>query len=596
MRFSQDFLQNLRDRFVLSELAAPHVRLKKQGQEYSGLCPFHKEKSPSFTLNDQKGVFHCFGCGAGGDIIGFFMRLHNMEFFEAVKELAYKAGIPLPEEKPLTVEEIQQQTDQEQLYPLMQEVSAWYQEQLKQPGARSARAYVQSRRLQQGTIDIFQLGFAPSGQSVKQEFLRRGYAEELLLKAGLLTRKGEDGATYDRFRNRVIFPILDKRGRVIAFGGRVLDDSKPKYLNSPETLLFSKRLSLYGLPQARQNSKNQQPLIIVEGYMDVLALHQAGYQKVVAPLGTALTPEQIQQLWHLNPEPLLCFDGDEAGRRAAYRAAERVLPLIKPGFSMQFVQLPHGEDPDSLVQKHALNTLESLFARPQTLQEVLWQQGVAEQRTQTPEQRALVRKNVLSQLETIQDSSVRSLYQQEFKERFYQSFRRSPKVKGKTVNTAILQEQRGGTRTRFDPTRRQHFAVLAALINYPQVFIPMDEQIAQVEFKEQELEKLKQEILDIFNSIPDLDDQAMSYHILSRGYRQIVEIILSKETYIHASFAKPGMEESAVLDGWQEIVHLMQAQRNMKKDVEKVKSEFTTHFRSDIWRRFQNMKRQAIPG
>ncbi|MEN8237042.1 MAG: DNA primase [Pseudomonadota bacterium] len=596
MRFSQDFLQNLRDRFVLSELAAPHIRLKRQGQEHSGLCPFHKEKSPSFTLNDQKGVFHCFGCGAGGDIIGFFMRIHNFEFFEAVKELAHKAGMSLPEAVPLTTEEVQQQTDQEQLYPLMQEVCAWYQEQLKQANARSASTYLQSRRLQQSTVDTFQLGFAPARQSVKREFLRRGYSEDLLLKAGLLARKGENGPTYDRFRNRVIFPILDKRGRVIGFGGRVLDDAKPKYLNSPETLLFSKRQSLYGLHQTHQHSKNNQPLIIVEGYTDVLALYQAGYKKVVAPLGTALTPEQIQQLWRLNSEPILCFDGDEAGQRAAYRAAERALPLLKPGFSMQFVQLPHGEDPDSLVQKHALDTLESLFTSPQVLQEVLWQQGVTDQRTQTPEQRALVRKNVLSQLETIQDPSVRSLYQQEFKERFYQAFRSKPQVRGRAVNDAIPQEQRGGIRTRFDPMKRQRFAVLAAMINYPQVFVSMDEQIAQVEFKERELEELKQEILDIFHSIPNLDDQVMRSHILSRGYRRIVEIILSKETYVHASFAKLGMTEATVLDGWQEVVHLMQDQRNMKEDVEKVKSEFTTHFRSDTWQRFQNMKRQTMSG
>ncbi len=595
MRFSQDYLQNLANRFVLSELALPHIRLKRQGQEYSGLCPFHKEKSPSFTLNDQKGVFHCFGCGEGGDVIGFFMRINNLSFIEAVTELSHKAGVPLPEYAPPTREEIQERHEQENIYKLMEDVCQWYQDKLLQGDGKNGRFYLQNRKVLQSTITTYRLGFAPGRNTLKQEFMNRGYSETLLLKAGLLSQNSETTETYDRFRNRLIFPILDKKGRVIAFGGRVLDDSKPKYLNSPETSLFSKRYSLYGLSQALKMAKQDSPVIIVEGYMDVIALHQAGYFASVAPLGTALTEDQIKQLWRLSSEPILCFDGDTAGQRAAYRAANRALPLLKPGCSLQFVQLPKDEDPDSLVRRHAFDILESLFAKPQSLQDIIWQKEVMEHKTQTPEQQALVRQNVFAQLNMITDLSVRSLYQQGFKERFFQAFRRQKSTKKNNYSFAANpQETRMGLRTYFDPLTYQRYALLAAFVNHPQIFYTLEEQFTEIEFPDEELNNIRQEIFSLLSDTPDLDATTLKYHIDNRGYAQLLCRILSEETYTHASFVKLGTKLAEVIEGWQDIWRHMKSQRDLVQDVLQLKTELTKEFNPESWQRYQRLKAQTL--
>ncbi|HEY2110443.1 MAG TPA: DNA primase, partial [Dongiaceae bacterium] len=360
MSFTPQFLDELRQRLSLVSVISRKVRLVRRGRESTGLCPFHNEKSPSFTVSDEKGFFHCFGCGAHGDVIGFLMRSEGLSFPESVERLAREAGLALPVSSP---EERQRAERQSTLVTAMETAAAWYQEQLAGSAGRGALDYLRRRGLAEGTIARFRLGYAPEGRTALRDALTRaGVSVELAQEAGLVG-KGEDGALFDRMRGRVIFPIADRRGRVIAFGGRILGEGQPKYLNSPETPLFHKGRTLYGLGQALRPAKDAGEVVVAEGYMDVIALSEAGFPQAVAPLGTALTEEQIAELWRLVPEPTLCFDGDAAGERAAARAADRALPLLKPGQSLRFAMLPEGEDPDTLILAEGSAAMRALLDR-----------------------------------------------------------------------------------------------------------------------------------------------------------------------------------------------------------------------------------------
>jgi DNA primase len=352
MAFSPAFLDELRARINLSDVVGRRVRLIRRGHEHSGLCPFHNEKTPSFTLNDDKGFFHCFGCGAHGDVIGFVMKTENLSFPEAVERLADEAGLAIPKSAP---EDAARAKVELSLFAVTEAAGKWFQERLRAPDGRIAREYLAGRGVDAQTIARFRLGFAPDGRgALKSALAAQGFPESLMITAGLLVVPEDGRPAYDRFRGRLMFPIEDPRGRVVAFGGRILGDGEPKYLNSPETPLFHKGRQLYGLRHAREilkapNLAGQPSLLVVEGYMDAIAALSVGIA-AVAPLGTALGEDQIALLWRLVAEPVLCFDGDSAGLRAAGRAAERGLPLVKPGFSLSFATLPKGDDPDTLVR------------------------------------------------------------------------------------------------------------------------------------------------------------------------------------------------------------------------------------------------------
>jgi DNA primase len=328
LAFPPRFLDEIRARLACSEVIGRRVRLVRKGREHSGLCPFHNEKTPSFTVNDDKGFFHCFGCGAHGDVIGFTMKIDHLPFPEAVERLAGEAGLEMPRQTPA---ERARAEVENTLQDVVEAACAWYEAQLRAPAGSAGLAYLRNRGLDEATIAGFRLGFAPDGRAaLKSALLQKGFKEDLLLQAGLLVRPDDGRESFDFFRGRVMFPIADRRGRVIAFGGRVMGDGQPKYLNSRDTPLFDKGRTLYALDKARAGVAKAAELIVAEGYMDVIALHAAGFAGAVAPLGTALTEAQIEALWKLAPEPIVCLDGDAAGQRAALRAAERALPMLKP--------------------------------------------------------------------------------------------------------------------------------------------------------------------------------------------------------------------------------------------------------------------------
>src|SRR5215469_12727372 len=370
MAFPPRFLDELRQRVSLAEVVGRRVKLIRRGREFTGLCPFHNEKTPSFSVVEDKGFYHCFGCGAHGDVIGFSMQAENLSFPEAVEQLARRAGLEVPQE---THEERERAERHATLQTAVDAACAFFEKMLHGPEGRGARAYLEGRGLDDAAIRRFRLGFAPDGRDkLKRAVMSSTVPEALLLEAGLLRKPEGGGESYDYFRNRVIFPIGDRRGRIIAFGGRVMDDGQPKYLNSPDTPLFQKGRVLYGWALARVAAAKDPSAIVVEGYMDVIALHRAGFTTAVAPLGTALTERQIEELWRLAPEPVLCFDGDSAGQRAASRALARALPILKPGMSLRFAILPPSEDPDSLILHHGASAMRELLDRAQPLAEVLW--------------------------------------------------------------------------------------------------------------------------------------------------------------------------------------------------------------------------------
>ena len=385
MAFPPRFLDELRQRLSLAEVVGRRVKLIRRGREFVGLCPFHNEKTPSFNVVEEKCFYHCFGCGAHGDVIGFTMQTESLSFPEAVEQLARRAGLEVPQE---SREERERAVREATLQGAVDAACAFFEQTLHGPDGRAARAYLDQRGLDDATIRRFRLGFAPDGRDqLKRALVSSIIPESLLTEAGLLRKPEGGGASYDYFRNRVIFPIGDRRGRVIAFGGRVLDDGQPKYLNSPDTPLFQKGRVLYGWALARIAAAKDPSAIVVEGYMDVIALHRAGFATAVAPLGTALTEVQIEDLWRIAPEPVLCFDGDAAGQRAAARALARALPILKPGLSLRFATLPAAEDPDSLILHHGPAAMRELLDRAQPLAEVLWRVE-AGQPIDTPERRA----------------------------------------------------------------------------------------------------------------------------------------------------------------------------------------------------------------
>ena len=416
MTLTPQWLDELRARVTLSSVIGRTTRLTKAGHEWKACCPFHNEKSPSFTVNDVKGFYHCFGCGAHGDVIRWMTDQRGLSFMDAVKELASEAGLEVPAPDPRAAQQAQVR---DSLHDVMAAAQAWFVERLAAPEGERARAYLATRGFDAHTLQRFGFGFAPDGRQALKEALK-AFPEAKLIEAGLRIAV-DDKEPYDRFRGRLMLPIEDARGRVIAFGGRILDAKKtdaPKYLNSPDTPLFDKGRTLYNLHRAGPASRQTGRVVVVEGYMDVIALAAAGIADAVAPLGTALTERQIELLWRLVETPVLCFDGDAAGQRAAMRAVTRALPLLRPAHSLRIVRLPTGMDPDDLIKRDGARAMEALLAKPQSLLDLLWEHEREAVPLDSPEDKAGLKARLMAHVETIQDPDIKALYRRELMERF----------------------------------------------------------------------------------------------------------------------------------------------------------------------------------
>ena len=564
MSFSPEFLDEIRLRVTLSDTIARRVPLTRKGREFAGLCPFHKEKTASFTVNDDKGFFHCFGCGAHGDVIGFEMRMDGLSFPEAVERLANLAGLALPTTTPEDRQRAKQRTS---LYGVVEAACAWFEQRLVESGGKRAQDYLEARGVDHQTILTFRLGWAPDGRGALQQALAdQGISRAMMAEAGLAGTPDDGGKPYDRFRGRIIFPITDRGGRVVAFGGRALGDGMPKYLNSPETPLFHKGRLLYGLALARKPAHDAGEVIVAEGYMDVIALHRAGFKHAVAPLGTALTEDQIRELWRLAPEPIVCFDGDDAGQRAAMRAALRVLPLLESGRSLRFAYLPAGEDPDSLIAAKGPASFSAELTRAKPLADVLWAMEVMGRPLDTPERRAGAEKKLDDLVGRITDQKLRHYYRSDMRSRFRAAFsgarpgpaRSNRPPRGGTLyklpEPPLANSLGSGDDGSTEP--RERFLV-TKILAHPDLLANLREEFAAVEIAGDGLDKLRKAILDASVENSDLDSEALKRHLSDQGFAKIIGQLMEPQEWSRRRLSdpveKPGAPLSRLEEEWREV-------------------------------------------
>jgi DNA primase len=416
MALSPQWLDELKARITLSSLVMRTTKLQRAGREWRACCPFHNEKSPSFYVNDEKGFYHCFGCQKHGGAIDWMIEQRGLEFMDAVKELAAEAGMELPAPDPRAARQAEVRAS---LHDVMQAAQDWFAANLHEAEGAKAREYLARRGVDAAAQAKFGFGYAPEDRQALTRALSR-FEVPMLIEAGLLIEV-EDKTPYARFRERLMLPIHDARGRVIAFGGRILDsrDGVAKYLNSPDTPLFDKGRTLYNLHRASPAARQSGRVIVVEGYMDVVALAAAGFAEAVAPMGTALTEAQIELLWRMAQTPILCLDGDAAGIRAARRAANKTLPMLRPGQSLNFVVLPDGRDPDDFLGEFGISEFQSLINNPTTMLDFIWDSELNQEPLKTPEQKAGFRNRLMEHVSEIRDKEISSLYRRDFLDLFY---------------------------------------------------------------------------------------------------------------------------------------------------------------------------------
>ncbi len=545
--FPSEFIERVRNYIPISEVVKKYVRLQSKTRgEFVGLCPFHQEKTPSFTVSDLKGFYHCFGCGAHGDVVNFTMHMERLTYPEAIRRLAEQASLPIPVTTPRQQEQYEKSKT---LYQVMEEATKFYQSILKARGGTDALEYLKKRGLSDKTIERFRLGFAPDlSQNLREYMTGRGFQVSLLLEAGLIGQN-ESGDTYDRFRGRIIFPILDLRSRVIAFGGRTIGNAEPKYLNSPDTPLFHKGHILYNLNQAGEDSRKSGNIIVVEGYMDVIALDQSGIPNSVAPLGTALTEHHLKLLWQVSPEPICCFDGDNAGERAANRAANLALTYLTPGCSLRFLNLPKGQDPDDFVCSSGKDAFIKLVSASQTLSEKLWQIERGMKSTETPEQKSDLKERLLKLAATIPHKDISQFYREFFikrlqilsHNRLYDKYSKKLQEASPLVRQLALKPS--------DPILNMEYRLIGLIINHPELIdhAMVEEEFAHMGFSSAKLDNLRLNILELaFQGVKKRD--LIITALQEKGFAKDLEYVISHLSI--DSYGSEGASMEAAISGW----------------------------------------------
>ena len=609
MRFTPQFLEELRARLPVSEVVGRRVKLKRAGREWKGLSPFQQEKTPSFTVNDQKQFYHDFSTGKHGNIFDFVMETEGVSFPEAVERLASMAGLALPA---VTPDAARHEQRRKTLYDVMELAAKFFADTLASRNGAKARGYLGDRAISPATQLQFRIGYAQLDRFALKEHLGgQGVPVEDMVEAGLLVAGDDIPVPYDRFRDRVMFPITDLRGRVIAFGGRALEkEVAAKYLNSPETPLFHKGDNLYNLAAARQAAHDGAPLVVVEGYVDVIAMVGAGFPGSVAPLGTALTEHQLALLWRMADEPILCFDGDRAGQKAAYRAAELALPLLAPGKSLRFALLPEGQDPDDLARSGGRGAIEEVIGAARGLADVIWSREIEGGSYATPERRAALEARIKELTSGIRDEVVRRYYRQDLAERLQRRFAPEPGRGGYgrgnyqragsesgrrfaprgsfTPGAAGRFEPRGGRaqnsagsqtidrqpyqvaspqlalspimRGQRSAISRREALILQSLINHPWLLHDHLEEVAALELAHPEAHKLRAGIIAAFaidhGAEPLQHSEKMRADLAGSGFSQVLQRVERAITTSAVWGAQAGAAREDVLSTWHQLVSL----------------------------------------
>jgi DNA primase len=562
MALPPQFLDELRLRTPLHALVGRKTRLARSGRNWKACCPFHGEKTPSFYVYDDH--FHCFGCGAHGDAITFVMRAEGASFPEAVERLASEAGLEVPKPSPEAAARERQARD---LFGVLEAAAHSFQRRLRLSEGAEGLAYLKRRGLSEETIASFGLGWSGAGRgSLVADLKGEGITPEQLLEAGLL-REREEGPPAELFFNRVMFPIRDRRGRVISFGGRMLGDGQPKYVNGPETAVFQKRRSLYALDLAKEAAFRGAAVVAVEGYMDVIALHQAGFGGAVAPLGTALTAEQMEELWRLSPEPVLCFDGDGAGARAAARAAEAALPLLSAERTLKLATLTGGEDPDTLIVKGGRAAFQAVLDGARPLSEALYDLIAEGRPATTPEQRAALRNRLAGVAASIPDKSLASEYRRSLLDRFFAATRSS----GPTGRPGHGGAQRPPLRKlprppiSADRTRdAQARALLAVTLRHPWLLHEVEESLAAIDLGDGVLAQCRTLVFTWLASAAALDSGALMDHLAAGGMGEFATTLLRDPSLPAA--AQPDAQPKEALDTWWHFFGLLRGEAELVED------------------------------
>jgi len=582
MRFSPQFLDDIRARVPVSELVGRSVVWDRRKSapargDYWACCPFHNEKTPSFHADDRKGRYHCFGCQASGDVFTFLVEKEGLSFPEAVERLAAQAGLELPKSDPRDKE---RQDARKSLYEVVELAAKFFEETLRAREGTSARAYLADRGLEPGTLSRFRIGYAPSGRYALKEHLgAKGITVEAMIDSGLLVSGEDIPVPFDRFRDRVMFPIHDARGRAVGFGARALSpDAQAKYLNSPETDLFHKGAMLYNQAAARASAHQAGTIVAVEGYMDVIALAQAGIEHAVAPLGTALTEDQIALLWRLADEPVLCFDGDAPGLKAAYRAVDTALPLLSPGKSLAFAMMPEGQDPDDLVRAQGRAGFEALLADALPLIDMIWQRETEGRDFSTPERRAAFERRLRELVRGVGDDSVRRHYGEAIAGRLQSLWqprqadqRRAPRPAGRSAPPRFGPSRalraspllRGAT----PPLAAREALLVAMIVNHPHLLQEEAESFAALELSSRELDRLRREILDIAAHQAVADAAALDVRLREAGFAALLDRLAAVARRGRHGFASAGASRRDTLTGWRHTAALHRKSSTLHKEL-----------------------------
>ena len=592
-RFTPDFLEELKTRLRPSDVIGRYVKLQKRGNAWWGLSPFTKEKTPSFTVNDERGSYHCFSSQNHGDIITFLMETQGLAFPEAVATLAADAGLELPTESP---EEAARAEKAKGLSEACDAAADFFAKALHRNQGRGALDYLKDRGVTDAQIEEFQIGFAPNERTgLKDYLINKSFSEAVLVEAGLIIKPDDGGAGYDRFRGRIMFPIHGSRGRTIAFGGRALDpNARAKYLNSPETPLFHKSSVLYRYDAARRaGAEAKAPLIVCEGYMDVIALWGAGFKHAVAPLGTALTEDQLTLLWRSSDEPALCFDGDKAGVSAAHRSIDRALPMLKPGKSLNFVFLPEGQDPDDLIRSDGASAFEAQVKSARPLVDVLWDRERTLRTLDTPERRAAFRAQLRDLVKAIADKDVRNAYAGELAQRLDAAF--APPSRGGPAKRTRWRGQSGrpgvggrGQGFRYqEPARpspglkrqgppaawRREAALVLAGVNHPALIERQESAFFSLELADPALNSLLGAVLTAFSQDPGLDSEGLKSHLTASGAAGSLERVLNDPELSKHRFLRPETEIDEAEQGFRNALAHHLYESTLKQEVARSASQ-----------------------
>ncbi|MGY6662029.1 MAG: DNA primase [Glycocaulis sp.] len=557
MALPDGFLDEIKARIRLSDLVGRTVALRRQGREFAGLSPFKKERTPSFFVNDEKGFYHCFSSQKNGDAVNWLQETQGLSFMEAVETLAAEAGLAMPAPDPEAARKDERRKELAEWNELAQQ---YFARELNGPRGSEARAYLERRGLSPRDWENFGLGYAPEMRTGLKDFLiNKGAKPDELVTAGLLIAPEDGGAAFDRFRGRVMFPIHDPRGRLVAFGGRALSkDARAKYLNSPETPLFHKSHVLYRYPQARTAASDPKSgirgLIVAEGYMDVIALNRAGLVHAVAPLGTALTEDQIRLLWRAGPEPVICLDGDSAGQRAAGLAAERALPMLEPGKTLRFVFLPDGQDPDDVLKAKGAETLRALVNDTRSLADLVWDREFAAEPLTDPDRRAGFRRRLRALTSKIADPDVREEYKAEFDRRLASAFGRKPARapwRGRQDASGIsdgppVAETRKLAQARRAPPAVRH--LLLAAIEWPELAVSEAETLAELDCGP--LDSLRDAILDACSTGQIADHEMLRNSLVRQGHHPVLRKLEAERAPMRASMGGEDADPSSRLNAW----------------------------------------------